>query len=111
MSNKVKGICSLDPLAPHVINVGHGNYVVASQVVAILESGSLPVRRQRDNALKANLLVDATAGRKTRSVIVTCSNHVVLSTLAPETIQDRLQTTIGAASAARLEVEEGEFVS
>ena len=116
MSNKVKGIPGFEKAVPRAVNVGHGNFVMTSRIVAILESGSMPVRRLRDNAAKGNFLVDATAGRKTRSIIVTTPSHVVLSALAPQTLYDRLQSEgpqSGAAmnSAAQFELEEGEFVS
>ena len=64
-----------------VVNVGHGNFVVAGRIIAILESGSLPSKRMREKATEDNLLVDATAGRKTRSLVVTDSRHVILSAL------------------------------
>ena len=99
------------------VNVGHGNFVLAERIVAILESGSLPMKRLRERAAEENMLVDATAGRKTRSVVVTDSRHVVLSALAPATLHERLQEMVGvggrvsALSAAQREREEGEFVS
>ncbi|MBI4406163.1 MAG: DUF370 domain-containing protein [Deltaproteobacteria bacterium] len=90
------------------INVGHGNFVVKERIVAIVEPGSLPMRRYRESASDLNQLVDATAGRKMRSLIVTDSRHVILSALAPNTLQERL---CGLMSRAQLELEEGELVS
>ena len=112
MSNKVKGVPGFGAPARRSLNVGHGNFVVAEQVVAILESGPLPIRRLRDRAGEENRLVDATAGRKTRSLVLTQSNHLVLSALAPQTLQERLLGSQPSwTTPAQLEVEEGEFVS
>lgn len=122
MSNKQKGI--FPPLGSErefrpterlyggqAVNVGHGNFLLAERIVAILESGSLPMKRLREKAAEENMLVDATAGRKTRSIVVTDSRHVVLSALAPGTLQERLQEGRLLPSAAQRELEEGEFVS
>jgi extracellular matrix regulatory protein A len=94
-----------------MVNVGHGNFLVSNRVVAILESGSLPMKRLREKAAEQNLLVDATAGRKMRSLIVTDSKHVILSALAPQTMQERLQEGRGWLDRAQLEMREGEFIS
>jgi regulator of extracellular matrix RemA (YlzA/DUF370 family) len=110
MSNKHNGIDGLARSAK-TLNIGHGNFLLTSRIVAILESGSLPMKRLRENATQGNLLVDATAGRKTRSIILTDSRHVVLSALAPHTLQERLQAGPQLGSLADLEWEEGEFVS
>jgi extracellular matrix regulatory protein A len=109
MSNKPHEI--VGRVAPSMVNVGHGNFIVSSRVVAILESGSLPMKRLRDKAAELNLLVDATAGRKMRSLIVTDSKHVVLSALAPQTMQERLHSGHVWVDRAELEMNEGEFVS
>jgi extracellular matrix regulatory protein A len=87
MSNKDNGLLSDEPKG---MNVGYGNFVLPHRIVAILESGSLPMKRLRERAQQADLLLDATAGRKTRSILVLDSKHVVLSALAPTTLQDRL---------------------
>lgn len=110
MSNKYKGIPGLEGLGRRTLNVGHGNFVMAEEIVAILEAGPLPIRRLREQAGKKDLLVDATAGRKTRSLIVTRSNHVVLSAVSPHALHDRFQDA-RPLNPARLEVEQGEFVS
>jgi extracellular matrix regulatory protein A len=111
MSNKLRGLSGLVRTAPSTINVGHGNFLVGSRIVAILECGSLPMKRLREKAGEENRLVDATAGRKTRSLVITDSNHVVLSALAPQTLQDRLHEDDPWTDPARVELEEGEFVS
>ncbi|QLA15355.1 DUF370 domain-containing protein [Desulfolutivibrio sulfoxidireducens] len=72
-----------------LLNIGFGNYVVSSRVVAIVNPTSSPMRRLREDARGDNRLVDATQGRKTRSIIITDSNHVVLSGIQAETIGQR----------------------
>lgn len=73
-----------------LLNVGYGNVVVASRVVAVTGPNAAPIRRLREEARERGKLVDATQGRKTRSVIVTDSDHVVLSAVQAETIAQRL---------------------
>jgi regulator of extracellular matrix RemA (YlzA/DUF370 family) len=74
-----------------LINVGFGNVVLQSRVVAVVSPGSSPMKRLRDSAKDGNNLVDATEGRKTRSVIVTDSGHIILSALNTATIIARLE--------------------
>ncbi len=69
-----------------LLNIGFGNSVVLSKVVAILTPGSAPMKRLKDDAKASGRLVDATQGRKTRSIIITDSNHVILSGVQAETI-------------------------
>jgi regulator of extracellular matrix RemA (YlzA/DUF370 family) len=71
---------------PALINIGFGNVVVASKVVAVVSPGSAPMKRLRDEARDAGRLVDATEGRRTRSIVVTDSGHIILSAIQPETI-------------------------
>ncbi len=71
------------------INRGFGNFVVASRVVGIVNPASAPMRRLREDARSEGRLVDATQGRKTRSIIITDSNHVILSAILPETLGQR----------------------
>lgn len=72
------------------INVGFGNIVSASKIVAIVSPESAPIKRIIQEARERGALIDATYGRRTRAVIVTESDHVVLSALQPETIAHRL---------------------
>jgi extracellular matrix regulatory protein A len=111
MSNKYRGIPGLGGTRPSTINVGHGNFIVNERIVAILECGSLPMKRLREKAAEEHRLVDATAGRKTRSLVITDSNHVILSALAPQTLQDRMIEDDRWSDPGRVELEEGEFVS
>jgi regulator of extracellular matrix RemA (YlzA/DUF370 family) len=75
--------------AQQVINIGFGNFVLAGRVVAIVSPASAPMKRLREDARDAGRLVDATQGRKTRSILVTDSNHVILTAINPETICQR----------------------
>jgi hypothetical protein len=73
-----------------LVNIGYGNVVVAGRVIAVVGPAAAPIRRLREEARKRGKLVDATQGRKTRSVIITDSDHVVLSAVQAETIAARL---------------------
>lgn len=85
-----------------LLNVGFGNFVVAGRVVAIVSPSSSPMRRLREDARQEGRLIDATQGRRTRSIIVTDSNHLILSAIQAETVGQRfLQTSApGKAIAA-----------
>ncbi|MCJ7663695.1 MAG: DUF370 domain-containing protein [Desulfobacterales bacterium] len=73
-----------------ILNVGFGNAVVASRVVAIVSPNSAPMRRLKDHAKDLGKLIDASQGRKTRAIIVTDSDHVILSGIQPDTLAQRL---------------------
>ena len=79
----------------NLLNIGFGNTVVAERVVAIVAPHSAPMKRLKDEARDANRLIDATHGRRTRAVIVTDSNHVILSAIQAETIGQRYETLKG----------------
>jgi regulator of extracellular matrix RemA (YlzA/DUF370 family) len=81
--------------APRLVNVGHGNVVLAHQIVAIVALDSLPVKRLIETVKGSAKLVDATNGRRTRAVIVTESDHLILSSLEPATLAQRLATDRG----------------
>ena len=72
-----------------LINIGFGNYVLAGRVVSIVSPASSPMKRLREDARTQGRLIDATQGRKTRSILVMDSNHVILSSIQPETISQR----------------------
>ncbi len=74
----------------HLVNIGHGNVVVAHRIVAIVALDSLPVKRLIESVKGSAKLVDATNGRRTRAVIVTESDHLILSSLEPATLAQRL---------------------
>jgi regulator of extracellular matrix RemA (YlzA/DUF370 family) len=75
-----------------IINIGFGNVVSASRVIAIVSPGSSPIKRLRDEASERGKLIDATQGRKTRAIIITDSDHIILSALQVETITQRFLT-------------------
>lgn len=75
---------------PTMINIGYGNLVTAARVITIVSPSSSPMRRLREEAGRRGKLIDATEGRRTRSVVVTDSDHVILSAITPETIAARL---------------------
>ena len=72
------------------INVGFGNMVAADRVVALVSPDSAPVKRLIVDARESGRVIDVTCGRRTRAVIVTDSDHVILSATQPETISNRL---------------------
>ncbi len=76
-------------MSQKLVNIGFGNSVVSRRVIAIISPSAAPIKRLRDEARDDKRLVDATQGRKTRSVIVTDSNHVILSAIQSETIAQR----------------------
>ena len=73
-----------------LINVGFGNTVMADRIIAVVNTGSSPSRKLKELAKAADKLVDVTEGRRTRSLLVMDSNHVVLSSIQPDTITQRL---------------------
>ena len=79
-----------------LLNVGFDNAVAAERIVAVVSASASPIKRLREAAGRHQKLVDATNGRRTRTVIITDSDHVVLSSLQPETITQRLIELRGA---------------
>lgn len=79
------------------INVGFGNLVAADRVVALASPDSAPVKRLVQDARDAARVIDVTCGRRTRAVIVTDSEHVILSAIQPETIAARLDNAEAGA--------------
>lgn len=77
-----------------LINIGFGNMVSASRLVAIVSPESAPVKRIMQDARKRGSLIDATYGRRTRAVIITDSDHVILSAVQPETVANRLSDRV-----------------
>ena len=72
-----------------LLNVGFGNMVVASRVVAIVTPSSAPMKRLKEGAKEMGKLNDATQGRRTRSIVITDSDHIVLSAVQAETVTQR----------------------
>jgi len=79
-----------------LLNIGFNNGVVASRIVAIVNPNSSPMKRLREEARQNGKLIDATQGRKTRSIIITDSSHIILSGIQAETISARFSD--GASS-------------
>ncbi|NCC07700.1 MAG: DUF370 domain-containing protein [Clostridia bacterium] len=77
-----------------LINIGFGNMVNASRLIAIVSPESAPIKRIVQEARDKGVLIDATYGRRTRAVIITDSDHVVLSAVQPETVANRLDDTV-----------------
>ncbi|MFE4238997.1 extracellular matrix/biofilm regulator RemA [Peribacillus butanolivorans] len=74
-----------------LINIGFGNIVSANRIVSIVSPESAPIKRIIQDARDRGSLIDATYGRRTRAVIITDSDHVILSAVQPETVAARLQ--------------------
>ena len=72
-----------------LVNIGYGNMLSAARIVAVVSPEAAPIKRMVQNAREDGTLIDASCGRKTKSVIITDSEHVVLSALAPEAIAQR----------------------
>ena len=72
-----------------LLNIGFGSTVVADRVVAIVPPNSAPMKRLKDEAKDERRLIDATHGRRTRSIIIMDSNHIVLSAIQAETLSQR----------------------
>lgn len=83
-------------MGTELLNVGFGNMVVASRIVTIVNPSSAPSKRLKDEAKESRKLVDATNGRRTRSIVVTDSDHVILSAIQTETLAQRLLGNLGA---------------
>jgi hypothetical protein len=79
------------PPRNRLLHIGFGNLVVADRLVAIIHPDSAPIKRLKEEAREAGRLIDATQGRKTRSILVTDSNHVLLAAIQPETIARRFE--------------------
>lgn len=110
MSNSYKDLL-IEGEPIRLLNIGHGNVIKVDRIIGIVEASSLPMKRLKERATEQNFLVDATKGRKTRSIIITDSRHIFLSALNSKALNERLSVTKLHRTAAQLEFEEGEFVS
>ena len=72
------------------VNIGFGNIVIVSRIVSVISPESAPVKRIIKDAEERGKLINATFGRRTRAVLITDSDHIVLSALQPETISERI---------------------
>ncbi len=75
------------------INIGFGNMVAAERIVTIVSPDSAPVKRLIQDAKDSGRVIDVSCGRRTRSVIITDSEHVILSAVQTETIANRVDNT------------------
>ncbi|OCL27955.1 hypothetical protein U472_01785 [Orenia metallireducens] len=74
-----------------LINIGFGNIVAANRIIAIVSPESAPIKRIIQDARDRGMLIDATYGRRTRAVVITDSDHIILSAVQPETVSQRLK--------------------
>ena len=88
----------------NLLNIGFGNMVMGEKVVAIISPESAPIKRLMQEARERNTLIDATFGRKTRSVLIMDNSQVILSALQPETIAHRI-VSVGEDAVADTEIE------
>jgi regulator of extracellular matrix RemA (YlzA/DUF370 family) len=72
-----------------LVNIGFGSFMNSTKVITILSPDSAPMKRLKEEARSEKKLIDATYGRRTRAIIITDSNHVILSSIQPETIAHR----------------------
>ena len=91
-------------MAIKLVNIGYGNVVQANKIVSIINPDSASSKRLRNDAKQSQMLIDATQGRKTRGIIITESNHVILTAMQPETLSQRLMG--GSVSKEEESVEE-----
>lgn len=75
-----------------IINIGFGNIVLSDRVITVLSPDSAPIKRLVQDSKERGKVVDATYGRKTRSVIITDCDYIVLSAIQPETISQRFDS-------------------
>ena len=81
------------------INIGFGNMVAADRIITIVSPDSAPVKRLIQDAKDAGRIIDVSCGRRTRAVIITDSEHVMLSAIAAETIANRLDSEVSEDTA------------
>lgn len=75
-----------------LVNIGFGNMISSSRIIAIVKPESAPIKRMINEARDQGKLVDATYGRRTRAVIICDSDHLILSAVQPETMANRFNT-------------------
>lgn len=74
-----------------MLNIGYGNMVSSERIIAVVSPDSAPIKRMVQESRERGMLIDASFGRRTRSVLIADSDHVILSALPPETIAGRLE--------------------
>lgn len=83
-------------------NIGYGNMISSARVVAIVSPDAAPIRRMVQDARDSGRVIDATCGHKTRAVIITDSDHLILSPLQTETVAMRIEEKKNASEANEL---------
>ena len=78
-----------------LVNIGYGNMLASERLIAVVSPDAAPIRRMIQDARDAGRVIDATCGHKTRAVIITDSEHVILSPLLPETVAARIDERKG----------------
>ena len=91
-----------------LIHIGFGHIVNTSKIIAIVSPESAPIKRMVQKAKESGMAIDATQGRKTKSVLVMENSQVVLSALLPETIAGRAQSNLSTEEATELSETEDE---
>lgn len=74
-----------------LINIGFGSMLAAERILSVLEPDSAPIKRIVQEARDRGMLIDASYGRKTKSVILMDTDHVILSAISPETLGERVE--------------------
>ena len=77
-------------MGSRLVDIGFGNIVSADRLIAIVSPESAPIKRIVQEARETGRLIDATCGRRTRAVVITDSDHIILSAIQPETVANRL---------------------
>ncbi len=83
-------------MSQKLINVGFGNSVIASRVIAVVNPKSAPMKKLKDDARNSQKLIDVTEGRRTRAIVIMDSGHTILSSIQTETLVQRFQPVIPA---------------
>ena len=78
-----------------LVNIGYGNMLASERLIAVVSPDAAPIRRMIQDARDTGRVIDATCGHKTRAVIITDSEHVILSPLLPETVAARIDDRKG----------------
>lgn len=73
-----------------LVNIGFGNAVKVNRILAVVNPGSSPIRKLKEDAKIEKKLIDVTEGRRTRAILILDSGHLILSSVQPETIHQRL---------------------
>ena len=89
-----------------LINIGYGNMISSNRIVSVVSPESAPIKRMVQKAKESGMAIDATQGRKTKSVLVMENSQVVLSALLPETIAGRAQNNLSSDESESAYVEE-----